>query len=369
MYRIYVNNTLVHHPRTSNVAITATISEATNTHGTLNVTLVPRAGNVNVRDIVRVENDDGLVWRGRVLSVDLALDGSHSIVAEGALAALCDSTLQPFAFRGAVSDLFTAIITEHNAQMGDTERVFTIGTCTVTDPNNYIYRSSESPMTCWEALTSKLLDLNGGYIVLSGDDLKTINYLSDFTANGSPDICSQSVEFGENLLQFARSETAEGIVNVLYAYGAVIDEGTGHEEEPTSSGFHTWHGSRLHLTGNDFPLKYQDSIDKYGKVVGFNTWDDITLAANLKTAATKWLEDNYNAVRGSIQLQACDLALLDNTIEQIQVGKYVRCSVPYLEFEDLLLCVEKQTDLLDLSQTTFSLGRGPTRISDIGGSL
>lgn len=369
MYRIKFGQIYLHHPYSDHSASEAKLSEELNTHGSLDMTLDDLQG-LALRSTVGVYDDDGLRWRGRVLSIESTLDGMKQVHCEGALSFLCDTVLPPFSFKGTPEALFRAIINNHNTQLGDGDpRRFTIGTITVTDPNDYISRSSESAMSSWEAITSRLIETCGGYVYLSGEYLNVINYVADFDVQSG-----QTVHFSENLIDLTDSADADGVVTVLYPYGAQfpenIDEGgeqipnPDYEVLPEPTGtlpfFATWGGNRLTL---DDPVPWQAGIYKYGRVYGTATWDDITLAENLETAAEHWLYENYLEHIGALGVSAADLSLIDSTIDKINVGMYVDVVCEPMDISIALLCMRKETDLIDLSQTVISLGKSPTTLT------
>ena len=361
MYRIYCNGNILHHPMTRNVAESAILVEELNTQGSLDIVLGPDADTVKILSPVTVFDDDGLVWRGRILSIDGGANLTRNVHCEGALGLLNDCVVPPFGFRGNPSDLFTAFM-GYASDVGLTK-----GTMSVTDPNNYVYRANSEPMSVWDALMEKLVNTPlGGYITLTGADLTVVNYVSDFLKNGNPDTCGQVVRFGKNIIEFAQSMTADGLITAMHGYGAQYDESSqSHEDEPIpagQTGFGTWNGNRLHGYATN-----SSAVAKFGTIVGFNTWDDITQSANLANAMNRYLTDNINAHVASVEVKAADLSLIDGSIEKIKVGKYVRCIYEPTDFDELLLCIRKDTDLIDVKNTQITLGRRAATLSGMVG--
>ena len=86
-------------------------------------------------------------------------------------------------------------MTCHNSQVKDFQKI-QLGNVTVTDPNNYLARSSIEYLSSWEVINSRLLKNYGGYLIIR--DEKGINYLdyledftSDSTKNGNKLVCTQ----------------------------------------------------------------------------------------------------------------------------------------------------------------------------------
>ena len=360
MYSIKTGSWLLYHPLSDRIAISAKITDEINTHGSLDMTL-DDPQNLFLRSPVEVYDEDGMIWRGRVLDMENGFTDTRKVIhCEGALAFLCDSILPPFTWRnGTPAQFFTALINNHNLHFdtGD-PRIFTVGTVNVTDPGGNIFRSSETPMNTWEAIKTRLLDLCGGYIYLSGENLDVINYVSDFS------VCDQTIRFGENIISLIQADDAQNIVTAIYAYGATNDQ-EHTEPEPTGSGLQLWYGNRVHTS--DLVVYYQTAIDRWGYVYGTKTFDDCTTAEGLLTAAYNWLAQNYASLIQSLDISAADLSLSDVTIDTLEVGKYVRVICDPLMLDVVLVCMRKETDLLDPSQTRVAIGRVPTTISGIVG--
>lgn len=362
MYRIYSGQTELHNPSIGEFAISAKMVKELNTHNSLDMKL-PEPKGLECTNSVRVEDDDGLIWRGRVSSISTYLDGTAEMHCEGALAYLCDTVLPPFAFRGTPANLFRSIVNNHNSQLpiGD-ERRFSIGVVSVTDPNNYINRSSESAMNSWEGIESRLIDSCGGYVYLSGDNLDVINYVADFDA-----VSGQLVHYAENLLDIASDVDIDGLVTVLVPYGAKFDkDDPRYEDLPTDDGFTIWGGNRLHLVaGAEDPaaVEYEAAVERYGIIRGTAIWDDITLASNLESAAENWLQENLLEHIGALNVDAADKSLIDASIDKIDVGMYVGVLCEPMDLNILMLCKRKETDLIELSNTSISLGKAQVSLT------
>lgn len=371
MYYIMSGSQLLHHPYSDrDIAISAKLSEELNTQGSLDMSL-DNPPNLTVLSPVEVYDDDGMIWRGRVLSISDGIDTRKFIHCEGALAYLCDTVVEPFSFRGRPDDngnvkgLFHHFIDQHNAQLAqDDPRRFTVGQITVTDPNNYIYRSSETAMTTWDAINSKLIETLGGYIYLSGENLNVINYVDDFD-----DQSYQVIHFGENLIDLMHENDANGIVTMLYAYGAKYDDEETippreTDPDPDVGEYVKWNGNRVHLSA---PVEYTTGTAKYGKIFGTAIFDDCTTAEGLATAAWKWLSSNYFEHLSSLEISSADLSLIDPTIEKLGVGIYCSVICEPLDISVLMLVLRKETDLLNVSQTRIYVGKAPHEITSMVG--
>ena len=272
-----------------------------------------------------------------------------------------DSQFRPFVFRGTPRDLLASIITNHNDQV-DYERRFVLGTVTVTDPNDYILRSSESAKSSWDVLMNALVGSSlGGYIrTRTVGILHYIDYLADFEEEAT-----QTAKFAKNLLDLVQTEDASEIATCLIPYGAQFDNNDpNHEDEPQNG---PWDGNRLTIRAVNNGLDYIENavgVERWGRVFASETWNDITIPANLKTAAEQQLTALV-ASQITLEINAADLSLIDGEIAPIRVGQYVRTISGPHDLNTRLLCRQKHTDMSAPDQTSITLGAGIKTLTDI----
>lgn len=372
MFVIYLNDNIIHHPRMFEdgyQVIEPTLDEIVNGAGTLNFT-VPETNPLydsikNRKSYVTVENEHGFVWRGRVMSSEKNWRKELAVYCEGDLAFLNDSIQRPFAFNGTPAQLFSMAILAHNQQV-DAERQFTIGRVTVTDPNNYIVRSSEYPMTTWEFMRDKCFESSlGGYIrTRTENGVHYIDYLASFDHQNT-----QQVSFGQNLIDIAQFVSAEDVITCLVPYGARLeDDDPNHEDEPSST--ERWNGNRLTIkdVNDQYPnedyIKNQTGISLFGEVWGYNIWDDVTVASNLLSKAKTYLSDQI-ADRITISCSALDLSILDYDAESIKIGDLVEIySIPH-NIDIWLMCREKTTPFMTPGDSSVVFGAETKSLTDL----
>ena len=367
MFTIWANGEALHHPNLyidGNVVSNPKFTSALNTHGS-GTMVVPQTNPLYDsilprKTYITVKNELGDVWRGRVISVNRGWNNTKTVYCEGELSYLTDSIQTPYGFKGSPEALLRFLISVHNAQMPDAGRRFTVGTVTVTDPNNNIVRSWSEPMNTWQAIEEKLLDTLGGYIILRPN--RVIDYLSRLT-----DVSTQTVKFGENLLDLTEYISAENIVTCMYAYGAELDpDDPNYMEEPPENDF--WDGNRLTIpalkANGSGDFAGFDSVSIWGEIWGSNTWDDVTVAANLKAKAVEWLKEQF-LENLTIEARAVDLSILDVDIDKIEVGQRVHVISPLHQINLWLMCKSKTLSLTRPDQTVIMLGAGRENLSEL----
>ena len=345
MYKIFADDTLIFDSTLEDYSITkGEITLEVNKSGSFVFTIQqdhPYYDRIQkMKTIVTVYKNNQIVFRGRVLTDGIGFFKDKTFTCEGELSFLLDSIQRPYTFTASPEDLFTEYITAHNVQVDDVKQ-FNIGTVTVTDPNDYINRSNSAYEDTLTNINEHLIDTHGGYIHITRneDGKPVINWFSDF-----PYQSEQNIEFGENLLDFTKTNSAEEIASAIIPLGAKIGEG---DDE-----------TRLTIVDvNDgLDYVYNDlAVQKYGWIFKVVTWDDVTDATNLKRKAEEELAAAINQ-NITIEVKAIDLSLMDRSIDSFRLGDYIPIvSKPHNLDEKMLL--KKQTiNLLNPGNDKITLG-------------
>lgn len=295
--------------------------------------------------IITVYRDGFLIYRGRVIKSVDGFYNDKTFTCEGELSFLLDSIQRAYAFTGSPEDLFTQFITTHNSQVG-ADKQFTVGQVTVTDPNDYINRANSAYENTLSNLNDKLVGSLGGYInITSGENGdRVINWIADY-----PYLSTQSIEFGENLLDFTKQNSAEGIITALIPLGAKIQtEGEDVEQEARVT------IESVTSDGSDYVYD-EAAVNKYGWIFGSQIWDDVTVPANLLTKADAYLNELIN-LNISIELSAIDLSAMDKDINAFMLGDYVQViSAPH-GIDAKYLLTKQSIDLLHPENNKITLG-------------
>lgn len=297
------------------------------------------------------------IYRGRITTDTKDFYGAHKIETEGIMAALNDSIIKPFSFpedfkddddykaaaaSGNVVDFFFRwILGQHNSQVS-AEQQIRPGVCTVTDPNNYITRSSKEYATAMTTISDKLVksSLGGNLLIRYENDG---NYLDYYAA--LPLTNTQPVEFAENLLDLT-SETDGADI-----YTAILPEGKdGLTIEALSDGDLT-----DDLVKSGLTIYSKSGMATYGRITRHIKWDDVTVAANLQTKAKAALADNGLSMPETITCKAVDLGWQDG-IQHFRVGRMTALfSTPH-GYSASYPLMELAPDILDPGNTQITLG-------------
>ena len=307
--------------------------------------------------VVELLDDTTPIYRGRITRDTVDLYGTHTVETEGLMTCLNDSVIRPFAYpddfaedaeyqeaaaSGNVVDyLFRWFLTQHNAQVS-TEQQIKPGTCTVTDPNNYITRSSSDYQTTMEAVKSKLFGSSlGGHLLIRYEaDGNYLDYYADLPLTNT-----QRVEYAANLLDIVSERDGTEIYTSILPVGkdglTIADIADGDLTDD--------------LVKDGLTVYSRSGVAAYGRINRYVRWDDVTVAANLLAKAKASVSSAGLATQESITVQAVDLGWQDS-VQHFRVGRMTMLvSTPH-GYNAAYALMELQPDILSPGNTRITLG-------------
>lgn len=351
MYRIYADSTLIYDSRLEDYVISkGEITKEVNKSGSFEFTIYqnnPYFDRIQkLKTIITVYKGNKLIFRGRVISDETGFYNDKTFICEGELSFLLDSIQRPYDFTGSPGDLLAQFLESHNSQVG-ADKQFQLGEVTISDANDYIARSNIEYEDTFSNIDERLLKTHGGYLHITRDanGVPFLNWFEDF-----PYKSYQRIEFGENLLDFMRTNSAETIATAIIPLGATIED--------------TDQKLTIESVNNGLDYVYdQTAVNTYGWIFKVVEFDDVTDPANLITKARAYLSESINQ-NVTIELTAVDLSLLDKSIDSFDLGDYIDIeSKPHGVREELLL--QKQTiNLLKPDSDTITLGYSYSTFTD-----
>lgn len=355
MYQIKCDDYILYDPRDEElILLNPRFNLAVNTAGGGSFTIFnnhPNYGKLKkLKSIFELSDEYGVIFRGRMTDETKDFNNSKAIELEGAMAFFNDSQVKPFTFpddfegddgyttaatNGNVVKFFLGwLIDGHNAQVQPFQRL-KLGNVTVTDPNNYLSRSSTAYASTWETLKSKLFESAlGGYLCIRYEaDGNYIDYLAGFDLTNT-----QEIVFGENMLDLIDSTTTNQTYSAIIPIGATVETNTQTED-----------GSTLKYTVKitDLPdgdvtsdivkqgdtLYSKSALEEYGWIcapTSETTWGDVTEPRNLLTKGTEWLSGKGIMLSNTIEVTAIDLHCTDSAIRSFRLYRNIRAkSVPH----------------------------------------
>jgi hypothetical protein len=341
--QVYADDRIVYDSRLEDYGLLGlTATAGTDVAGTASIVMPPHHPAYNYftsyRTVVTMLRNGELIFRGRALYPSDDFYNRRTVVCEGERGFLRDGVMRPYVYQDGPAAIFAHVIELYNAQVDEFKR-FAVGTVTVTDPNNYIRLESETAEKI-SAVVDKLVERCGGYIVFTTNDegQRVINWLEELNYQST-----QVIEFGENLLDFARSSNNDELATVIIPYGAKNEET----------------GARLTIEsvndGLDFIQDY-DAVALRGVIAQPVYWDDITLPENLLAKAQQYLSTSKMMIT-SLELSAVDLSDLDRSIDSFRVGDSIQVRSKPHGVDDVFQLNSRTYDLLNPANSTVVLGK------------
>ncbi len=269
---------------------------------------------VGLSSDIRVYDGEEEIFRGRPIDDGEDLYREREFKCEGELAFLYDS-IQPRRELHDITPLqfFTLLVNEHNEQVkgkGPIDKTFTVGVVTVTDSNNSLYRYTNRETTL-DDIRDKIIDRLGGHLrVRVSSGKRYLDLIEDVET-----VSDQSIELGENLLDYAKDTDYTQIATACIPLGARLEE----TEIAALDAYVTIADAN---NGSD-TIYLTEAVKRYGFICKILHLEDYTVPANLKSAGAKWLEDGQYA-NMTLELTAVDLHGLGYDVQPIRKNTQIR---------------------------------------------
>ena len=304
---------------------------------------------INKRSYIEVYQDGEWLWSGRPIKVSTALKLVKTVVCEGELSFLHDSSQRIAEYHDiSVKDYFTTLINKHNAMVDESKR-FAVGNVTVTDSNDSLYRYSNYEDT-FDTIQDKLIDRLGGYILTRHvDGIRYIDYVESY-----PYITNQIIEIGSNIIDLSLEESSTDTISALIPLGKKLTEISEESPREEATG-----EERLTIESVNNGLDYivnDDAVSRIGMVFGTVTFDDVTDPYNLLAKGSEELTDRiYNTL--VISLNIFDRSFIDKTMASFRLGASVIANSPKHGLHHKQMMISKmQISLVDVSKSKIEIG-------------
>lgn len=291
---------------------------------------------------IQVFQDEEEVFNGRITECKIDFYNRKHFTCEGQLAYLNDSIQRPAEYHDmTVRGYLESLITSHNEQVKK-DRQFKVGIVTVTDNNDSLYRYTNYNSTMKE-IKEDLVDDLGGYLrVRNVNGTAYLDYISDYD-----NVSTQSIEFGENLLDFSRNTDVSDIATVFIPLGAKLEESpiAALEQRLTIESVNNGSDSLVNL----------DAVKKFGYITKTITWDEVTTPKMLLYKANKYIAD-YQWDSMTLEVNAVDMHWTDADIGQFKLGDKIKVHSSLHGLDRYFPLSKMSIQLNNLSRSKFTLG-------------
>lgn len=355
IYEIYLDDKLIHYPGDVICSVyNPKMEMALNDAGSLEFDVPPNHPEIDSfnprRSMLKVikvaAGTETEVFYGEVREVTQNLDFTKHIYAVGELAFLFDSIQPQARYQGTPLEMITAMLNQHNAQVEERKR-FTLGMVETTDPYIYHFTNREDTLT---AFRDKLCDTLGLFLRIRKID--GTRYLDFVSLENYGRNSKQVIEFGENMLDYSSSLTANDIATAVLPLGATLDE---NQRTPEAiEGLDEYVTIKSVNEGVDY-IYSETAVANFGMVKVVKKWDDVTLPENLKEKAEEWLESAQFATL-TLEINAFDLSIMNLSIDSFEIGDRVRALAEPFGMDTVFPIQKKTTYLMDHTKNYVVLG-------------
>lgn len=346
MYSAYLNDTCILDAGHDILIENPVLELADNTAGSFTFTIYQNNPGYKLvsllTSVVTVKWDDEVLFKGRVISAEKDFDKALTVECEGELAYLADSIQRPAEYHELTVYAYVAKLIElHNEQVEE-DKQFEVGSITVTDSNDSLYRYTNWESTL-EVFNSDLLDSLGGHLRVRYDgDHRYLDYLADY-----PRISGQKIEFGENLLTYTENASAIELATVCIPLGA-------RQEESAIDALEERLTIKASNSGKDY-IELASAVNKYGRIAKTVIWDNVNTTSVLKAKGQKWLQDNqYEDLE--LSLTAVDLADFGVQTDHLRLLDRIHCTSAPHGMDHEFPLTHLSVNLLNPKANVYTLG-------------
>lgn len=313
----------------------------------------PSINQIKEREtIVTIYRDNEEWWRGEVREVSQNFDLSRSVVCYEDISWLYDADIVPQSATRTYAQWFQHALGKYNNDCailgsGRASRQFDIG---------FIYNDTGLTKKCDVEYGTSVMDFLRenictayGYLRVrrvkeAGVQKRYIDIVS-LAHYGS--VINQSIEFGENMLDYVKECETGHMLTGIHPLGAEIED---EEIIPDVA-------KRIDIKSVNSNVDYlidSQSMQKYGWIMQTVIWDEITDPLELKTIAQEYLSDNCKP-KYTWSLDAVDLSLFDISLDSISLGCQVPIFAEPFDVDTSVPVTELSISITNASKNTVTL--------------
>lgn len=343
----------------------------------------PRLADMTkLKSTFEISEDGYTLFRGRLLSDKKTFYGARAMTLEGGLGFLHDSVIRPFYFPqtwietgdesyaaaaksgNVVAFLLGWMLDQHNSQVSE-GRQLKLGSVTVTDPNNYIQRSSDSPKSTWDAVKDAFYGSSlGGYMYCRyEDDGIYIDYVNDFSLTNT-----QPVKLASNLVDLTQEVDGSEVYTAILPQGKTLEDDQGMQTKERVGISKLPDGDvTSDIAKKDDYLYSKAGVEAYGMIFAppsDSQWDDVTDSEILESKAAKYLATKSTMLQQTITVTAADLHFAAEEAAAIRPYRNIRITSDYHGLSDLYAVTQMSIPLDDPASMVITIGDSRLTMTD-----
>lgn len=328
--------------------IEGTIKKGINTIDSFEFTIYPNNPGFNsiyaLTTLIEIENTitNKLEFKGRVLLPKENMSSAglfyKTVTCESEMAYLLDSNQVYREYHNVSVRGFLEKIIENHNNFVSKNKYFKVGTVTVKDNNDSLYKYLSYEDKTLDTIKEKLIKVLGGELQIRYENgIRYLDYLEEVGEKKET-----KISLGKNLESINRENNPTAIITRLIPLGNKLKDSD----------------ERLSIKGVNNGIAYiddEEAIKRYGIITGCKTWDDVTEASNLLRKGREFLKSNNKIVRKN-SLSALDLSLIGLDIDTFEVGNTYLVVNPVLNISEYLRVIEKTIDINAPHKSSLTIG-------------
>lgn len=338
MYKVFCDGVCIFDPSSEDISLQleeGTLSLGDNIAGSFEFTISPGGKGYNLVEKmvseISVYRDSEELWAGRVTTEREDFWRRKKFHAEGELSYLNDTIQPQIDYTGSPYNFLNMILNTHNGKVASNRTIY-MGNITMTQEISF----NDGYKTTWSMIEDKLINAIGGHIRIR--KVGSTRYLDYFDSWGPTN--SQNIEFGKNLLDYAKNFDMTEFATAVMAKGASKEDGSYVTIASVNNGNAYYEKSSL--------------ISIYGRIEKIKEWGEIDDPTLLYHTVENYMNNTlYDDL--SLELSVLDLHDLDTDIEGLHILDQIRCISSPHGMNRLLPLTEMSINIIDPSKTTISL--------------
>ena len=363
MYKVYYNGTLIHDPSLMSpdyILLNGKCSVEAGKVDTMDFTILPNHPFYNtftkLQTGIVAYRDDVEIFRGRILSSTVNMNGEKSVQCEGSLAYLLDSIQPIMKVDGTVScaNLFRTIIANHNNQV-EAAKQFQVGIISAAKASDQIEVNQTSYTETRSMIDSYLLNTKGGYLrARFENNVQYIDWIEDFGRNPN-----QPFVIGANIVEMSEENSTDDFYTILLPLGKeeAGEQTTEEEIEEDAARDHTVFVSDVNGGSPYMPVS-NEFVQAYGKIYHMEDYGTVSGPAELKSLANDTLDQFRKKLNRTVEITGLDLHFLDSNYDQILIGDRVNIIAPNFNKNETLMATKIDYDFSKPQGDRYSFGDG-----------
>lgn len=297
--------------------------------------------DISPKTVVRVYRDNTEIFRGRPINSSGTFRKQTTIKCENDLNFFRDSIQTYETYEDVTpATIIADVISKHNPQVDDYKK-FKFGKCEI-NPHIYLDVNFDTSL----AFMTKIAEECDGYFsTRKGTD----GYYLDFLSYNGRKTAAQTVEIGENLLDFVKKKNVQQLYSIILPLGYKM----------SSSDKDDMRLDIREVNNGSYTLESPDMVNLVGKITRKVIYDEIYEDKELKAQAQKDLTNQLTDI--TLEVSFLDLHIINDDIPAFDVGDQIHVISPPHNLDRYFVLSKASLDLQNPENSKLTLGRSVSR--------